>query len=69
MCFRAEYYDVCYATETNRKRKLEDRARKVWHPACDGFVMIPDTDALDAYDEYILGDTVISCILKRFHSS
>ena len=50
-----EYYAVCYHVETQRKRKLEDRERSGWHPACLAFAMLPDPDAIDAYDEFILG--------------
>ncbi len=41
-----------------RNLKLEARERAVWHPSCQNFAMLVDHDALEAYDEYILGDTV-----------
>jgi hypothetical protein len=37
---------------------VDERERRSWHPACRGFAMLPDAAARDAYDEYILGDTV-----------
>ena len=54
----SEYYKICYDVDTTRQRKLDERERAVWHPATQSFAMSADTAALDAYDEYILGDTV-----------
>ena len=54
----AEFFEIMYAVEARRRRKLEDRERNLWHPACTSFAMIYDMEARDAYDEYMLGDTV-----------
>ena len=53
-----EFFCVCYEVETLRRRKLEDRERGGWHPACQSFAMLEDADALNEYDEFLLGDTV-----------
>jgi hypothetical protein len=55
----AEYYAVCYWVDAQRTRKLEDRLRSSWHPACGAFAMLPDPAALDAFDAFLLGDAVM----------
>ena len=54
----AEFFEIMYAVEARRRRKLEDRERNLWHPACKSFAMLYDMEALDAFDEYMKGDTV-----------
>jgi len=55
---RAEFFRIVFEVETHRQRKLQDRERSGWHPSCNSFAMVEDPTALDAYDDFLLGDTV-----------